>query len=305
MIKNFFKKISRPLNYIRLKTRPWRRKRHELERRLLEVEKIMGSMVKLYSWDLRKKILDQPRYMEEKRLLRFGFKVYSQNEEDGIINEIFQRIGTTNKTFVEIGVGNGLENNTLHLLLQGWNGLWVDGALKFVDQIKQKFAFSLNNGTLKVRHAWVQRENINELIAEGPEGGRALDLLSLDIDGNDYHVLEAIESLNARVVVIEYNPKYPPPVKWVMAHNPDHCYDGSDYMGASLESFENLLRGRGYKLVGCNLLGVNAFFVREDLVGDHFHDDCSAENHYEPERFFLNDGLAPLHAANFGPFEIK
>ena len=75
----------------------------------------MGSMVKLYSWDLRKKILDQPRYMEEKRLLRFGFKVYSQNEEDGIINEIFQRIGTTNKTFVEIGVGNGLENNTLHL----------------------------------------------------------------------------------------------------------------------------------------------------------------------------------------------
>ena len=75
----------------------------------------MGSMVKLYSWDLRKKILDQPRYMEGKRLLRFGFKVYSQNEEDGIINEIFQRIGTTNKTFVEIGVGNGLENNTLHL----------------------------------------------------------------------------------------------------------------------------------------------------------------------------------------------
>ena len=81
--------------------------------------------------------------------------------------QIKRCIGTTNKTFVEIGVGNGLENNTLHLLLQGWNGLWVDGALKFVDQIKQKFEFSLNNGTLKVRHAWVQRENVNELIAEG------------------------------------------------------------------------------------------------------------------------------------------
>ena len=98
MIKNLFKKISRPLNYIRLKTRPWRRKRHELERRLLEVEKIMGSMVKLYSWDLRKKILDQPRYMEEKRLLRFGFKVYSQNEEDGITNKNF----TTYREVLEI-----------------------------------------------------------------------------------------------------------------------------------------------------------------------------------------------------------
>ena len=76
------------------------------------MEKIMGSMVKLYSWDLMQKILDQPRYIEEKRLLRFGFKAYSQNEEDGIIKEIFKRIGTTNKTFVEIGVGNGLENIT-------------------------------------------------------------------------------------------------------------------------------------------------------------------------------------------------
>ena len=197
------------------------------------MEKIMGSMVKLYSWDLMQKILDQPRYIEEKRLLRFGFKAYSQNEEDGIIKEIFKRIGTTNKTFVEIGVGNGLENNTLHLLLQGWNGLWVDGATEFVAHINQKFAFSLNNGTLKVRHAWVQRDNINELIAEGPEAGRALDLLSLDIDGNDYHVLEAVESLNARVVVIEYNPKYPPPVKWVKAHNGNRWNEYVDNLARS------------------------------------------------------------------------
>ena len=306
MVKKFLKNALAPFQYIRRKTRPWRRRRHELERRLLEVEKVTRSMVHLYAWDLRQKVLAEPRYLEEKRLPRFGFKAYSQNEEDGILQEIFRRIGTSNKTFFEIGVGNGLENNTLYLLVQGWRGFWVDGNPEYIDYIHQKFTIALSNGTLKVKHSWVQRDNINQLIAEGQEDSKDLDLLSLDIDGNDYHVLEAIDLLNARVVVVEYNPKYRPPVKWVMEHNPNHSYDGSsDYFGASLKSFEILLSAKGYKLVGCNLLGANAFFVREDLVKNHFLDDCSAENHYEPERFFLKDGLVPLHAANFGPFQKK
>jgi len=272
----------------------------------LEVEKITRSLVNLYAWDLRRKILAEPRYIEEKRLPRFGFKGYSQNEEDGIIQEIFRRIGTANKSFVEIGVSSGLECNTLYLLLQGWRGLWIEGCSEFVDLINQKFAFALNNGTLKVKHAWVQRDNINHLIAEQREHPEDLDLLSLDIDGNDYHVLEAMDLLNARVVIVEYSPKYQPPVKWVMKYNPSHSYDGfSDYLGASLKSFEILLSAKGYKLVGCSLFGINAFFVREDLVRNHFLDDCSAENHYEPERFFLKDGLIPLHVADFGPFQTK
>ena len=305
MSLNIFKKVLSPIKFIQVKARSWRQRRRALERRLLEVEKITRSMVKLHAWDLRQKILGEPRYMEEKRLLRFGFKAYSQNEEDGIIQEIFRRIGTINKTFIEIGVGNGLENNTLYLLLQGWRGLWIDSSLKFVDFIKKKFSFALNNGTLKVKLAWIHRDNVSKVIEDNWEESEELDLLSLDIDGNDYHVLEAIESLNARVVLVEYNPKYHPPVKWVMEHNPDHSYDGSDYFGCSLKSYEELLLTKGYKLVGCNLLGINAFFVREDLVEDRFHDDCSAENHYEPERFFLKDGLMPLHEADFGPFEIK
>jgi hypothetical protein len=306
MIKKFLKNVFAPFQYIRRKTRPWRRRRSGLERRLLENEKITRELVFLNAWDLRRKILAEPRYIEEKRLPRFGFKGYSQNDEDGIIQEIFRRIGTANKTFVEIGVSSGLECNTLYLLLQGWRGLWVEGCSEFVDLINQKFAFALNNGTLKVKHAWVQRENINQLIAERREGSEDLDLLSLDIDGNDYHVLEAMDLLNARVVIVEYSPKYQPPVKWVMKYNPSHSYDGfSDYLGASLKSFEILLSAKGYKLVGCSLFGINAFFVRADLVKNHFLDDCSAENHFEPERFFLQAGLTSLHAANFGPFQIK
>ena len=141
MSLNIFKKVLSPIKFIQVKARSWRQRRRALERRLLEVEKITRSMVKLHAWDLRQKILGEPRYMEEKRLLRFGFKAYSQNEEDGIIQEIFRRIGTINKTFIEIGVGNGLENNTLYLLLQGWRGLWIDSSLKFVDFIKEKYFF--------------------------------------------------------------------------------------------------------------------------------------------------------------------
>ena len=305
MNKNFIDKILSPLNYLRTKTRPWRRRRHALERRLLELEKVTESLIKLYAWDVREKILSESRYMEEKRLLKFGFKAYSQNEEDGIIQEIFCRIGTANKTFVEIGVGNGLENNTLYLLLQGWSGLWIEGSSGFVEHINNKFKYSLSSGKLKIKHAWVDRNCINELIRDDWENPGELDLLSLDIDGNDYHVLEAIENLNARVVLVEYNPKYHPPVKWVMQYNPRHSYDGSDYFGSSLKSYEELLLEKGYKLVGCNLLGVNAFFVRKDLIKNHFHEDCSAENHYEPERFFLKDGLTPLHEPNYGPFEMQ
>jgi len=305
MIKKFFKNIFVPLQYIRNKTRPWRRKRHALERKLIDLEKITRSMVKLHAWDMHQKLLTEPRYKDENRLLSFGFKGFSQNEEDGIIQEIFSRIGTTNKEFIEIGVGNGLENNTLYLLLQGWQGLWIEGNLNFVEQIKNKFSFVINNRALIVKHAWVKKENINELISDKHKNNEEFDLLSLDIDGNDYHVLEAIEPLNARVIVLEYNSKYRPPVKWVMQYNPNHSFDESDYYGASLKSFEILLSKKGYKLVGCNLYGVNAFFIREDLMKNHFLDNCTAENHYEPGRLFLRAWMLPLHFDNFGPFEIK
>ena len=305
MIKKFFKNIFVPLQYIRDKTRPLRRKRHTLERKLIDLEKITMSMVKLHAWDMHQKLLTEPRYKDEKRLLNFGFKGYSQNEEDGIIQEIFSRIGTTNKQFIEIGVGNGLENNTLYLLLQGWQGLWIEGNSNFVEQIKNKFGFVIENRALMVKHAWVKKDNINELISEKQKNNEEFDLLSLDIDGNDYHVLDAIDPLNARVIVLEYNSKYRPPVKWVMQYNPNHSFDESDYYGASLKSFEILLSKKGYKLVGCNLYGVNAFFVRADLMKNHFLDNCTAENHYEPGRLFLRGWMLPLHFETFGPFEIK
>ena len=327
MIKQFLQNALGWFYYFRIKKRPERRRCRELKKwrsvlKLIQRAKrrrnykklaraqLLGretitTIAHMYGWNLRQKLLAKPRYNEEKRLPRFGFKGYSQNEEDGILQEIFSRIGTTNKYFFEIGSADGLENNTLYLLIQGWHGFWVEGNPKNVDSVKHKFKVPIKNGSLRVKCDWVQKNNINQLMAEGQLDSGDLDLFSLDIDGNDYHILEAIERLSSRVLVIEYNPKYRPGIKWVMEYNPKHSYDLSDQFGASLKSFEILLSKKGYKLVGCNLLGSNAFFVREDLMGDHFLSDCSAENHYEPERHFLKDGLVPLHSANFGSFQIK
>ena len=112
---NFF---LTPFRIVKDKTRPWRRRRYEINNRLKELEKLARLNGEISAWKIKNEILEQPRYKDDKRLLKYGFKAYSQCDEDGIIQEIFQRIGVTNKTFLEIGVGDGLENNTLFLLFK-------------------------------------------------------------------------------------------------------------------------------------------------------------------------------------------
>tara|TARA_B100000749_G_scaffold72170_1_gene54246 strand:+ start:340 stop:1242 length:903 start_codon:yes stop_codon:yes gene_type:complete len=291
-----------PFQFIRNKTRPWRRRRHEIKNRLKHLEEIAELNAEISAWKVKTDILNQPRYKDDKRLLKYGFKAYSQADEDGIIQEIFQRIGVTNKTFIEIGVGDGLENNTLFLLLKGWKGFWVDGDLKNIKAIHNKFLFLKDSGRLSIKQVWIDKDNIDSLINDFglPQ---EIDLLSIDIDGNDYHVFKNIVSLNPRVVVIEYNAKLPPPVKWVMTYNQCHTKTNTDYFGASLKSFEYLFQKKGYLLVGCNITGSNAFFVRKDLMEEHFHSDCSAENHYEDLKYWLLAGFSTRLGADFGPYE--
>ena len=296
---NFF---LTPFHFVKDKTRPWRRRRHEIKNRMKELEKIARLNAEISAWKVKNEILEQSRYKDDKRLLKYGFKAYSQFDEDGIIQEIFRRIGVTNKTFLEIGVGDGLENNTLFLLLKGWKGVWIDGDSKNIKAIQNKFSFLQDSGRLRTKLAWVDKDNIDFLIQDLglPQ---EIDLLSLDIDGNDYHVLENIVFLNPRAMVLEYNAKLPPPVKWVMAYDQYHTKTNTDYFGASLKSFEYLLYKRGYCLVGCNISGVNAFFVRKDLVEEHFHSDCSAENHYEDLKIWLLAAFGPGNGPDFGPYE--
>lgn len=220
-----------------------------------------------------------------------GHKAYSQNEEDGIIQEIFRRIGVGNRTFLEIGVGNGVQNNTLYLLKQQWRGGWIEGSDTNAQFIRRAFERSISQGVLEFQQALVSAENINQLVAATSFAGQEIDLLSIDIDGNDYYVFEKLDCLDARLVVIEYNARFPPPARWRIPYHSDYSWDGSDWFGASLQTMSDLFEKRNYALVSCNVTGSNAFFVRSDLVGDHFPCVGEIDKLYQPPRNFLTPGL--------------
>jgi hypothetical protein len=225
-----------------------------------------------------------PRYGNPKRLLRYAAQVSSQNGEDGIIHEIFRRIGTTNKIFVEIGVGDGIENNTAFLLSDGWKGFWIDGNNDFLRTLKHRP--DIQNQCLRYLVSFVTKENVCSLLQQ-MNAPRELDLLSIDIDQNTYHVWAALSDFKPRVVVVEYNSAIPADIDWKVNYAPDRVWDGSQCFGASLKAFELLGARFGFSLVGCDFTGSNAFFVRQDLAGDKFEAPFTSENHYEPPRYAI------------------
>jgi len=269
-----------------------------LERRFAELERTLerSRQLAIFQLDLQtarelRELRAEARYAAPGRLERHGYKVWSQNDEDGILAEIFRRIGAGGRSFVEFGVSDGRECNTLKLLVEGWRGLWMEANADLCGRIRRVFAAPLAEGRLELKETSVTAENIDALVA----GSRAaaageIDLLSIDIDGNDYHVLKSIRSARPRVIVIEYNGKFPPPMDVVPPYDPALAWDGSDYCGSSLQAIAGLAARRGYRLVGTNITGANAFFVRADLAGDLFAEPDVAAL-FNPARFWLSPGF--------------
>ncbi len=268
---------------------------------IFHIPKMLRGIRELHAQRYRHALHSDPRYADERSLIPFGQRVYSQSDEDGFITEIFRRIGETNRTFVEFGVGDGLENNTLALLLQGWSGLWIEGSEKQAGKIRRNLPRTLASGKLALINSFITRDNIDSLISSKISES-VIDLMSVDIDGNDYHVLEAIKCVEPRVIVVEYNAKFAPPIEFCMKYEETHAWRYNDYYGASLKFFEVHLRKKGYALVGCTLNGNNAFFVKEELVADKFLAPFTAEYHFEPPRFFLN-WISAGHRASYEPVE--
>ncbi len=229
---------------------------------------------------------NNPKYANSKRLNKSEYQVFSQNGEDGIIQEIFNRIGVTNKYFIEFGVENGLECNSTNLLYKQWQGLWIEGSSAYFKEITSRFSDLVNNGRLKIKSEFITAENI-EAIFKSAEAPPEPDLLSIDIDYNDYYIWEAITNYKPRVVIIEYNSVFRPDTHFVVRYKADRTWDRTSYFGASLLALEQLGTSKGYILVGCSFTGSNAFFVRQDLAGDLFEAPYTAENHYEPNRDYL------------------
>jgi hypothetical protein len=203
-----------------------------------------------------------------------GFKVFSQADEDGILLFLFSILGTVNKKCVEICAGHGMECNTANLIIHhGWTGLLVDGNPDLVQQGK---AFYQSHGATFIYPptfvaSWITRNNVNDLVrTNGFEG--EIDLLSLDIDGVDYWIWQALDAVSPRVVVLEYQDIIGPERALSVPYADDfnaYKYPTTqgmpNFCGASLTAFTKLARRKGYRLVGCNRYGFNAFFVREDL----------------------------------------
>jgi hypothetical protein len=211
-------------------------------------------------------------FMKNKKIRNinlFEQRFYSQNGEDGIIKIIFDKIGTTNKFCVEFGVGNGTECNTQYLIKkQGWNFLHMDCGDNLPPSIKKER---------------ITAENINSLFKKY-KVSKEFDLLSIDIDFNDYWVWKAIDGYSPRVVVIEYNSSIPPTESKTVKYDPNAQWDGTNYFGASLLALANLGKSKGYTLIGCDRVGVNAFFVRNDLIKNNF-EIKSIKEIYRPPKY--------------------
>lgn len=220
------------------------------------------------------------------------FKVYSQWGEDGIIDHLLSRISVTSRTFVEFGVENYTEANTLFLLKHRyWRGLVIDGSLENIATIKRSTEYWRHD--LRAEASFITRDNINDIITRNGLRGE-LGLLSVDIDGNDYWVWEAIACVNPCIVVAEYNSLFGPTAKLSTPYQADFVRSHADstnmYYGASIAALNHLAEGRGYSLVAGNSAGNNVFFVRNDLIG--------TLKKLTPQEAYVQAGFREAHTAD-------
>ena len=222
----------------------------------------------------------------------FEARITSQNGEDGILREIFARI-PNGRYFVEIGLEDGSECNSALLVADyHWEGLVVEGDARYAEALENRFA----GGRVAVAHAFVDRDNVAEIFRKH-DVPPTFDLLSIDIDGNDYYVWEATRAYKPSIVVIEYNAFLGRERSCSIAYDPRHRYNADRYFGASLAALTKLGRELGYELIGTNRTGTNAFFIRRELVGIcNFQPKSVAEAfHPKPLRGrFLPRGTGPF-----------
>jgi hypothetical protein len=192
---------------------------------------------------------------------RAEFKVFSQNGQYGEIVEIFNRIGVTNRYFVEFGIQDGSEGNAVMLAdVFGWSGLFIEADDVLFRRVQRKYA----ERPVSVIRAMVTAANVNELFAEAGVPDEP-DLLSIDIDGNDVYVWRALERVRPRLVVIEYNSGILDPGPMAQPHDPERSWDGSGAFGSTLAGLDVVAEEKGYRFAHSDLSGVNAFYVRDDL----------------------------------------
>jgi hypothetical protein len=196
-------------------------------------------------------------------LTRFEYSVFSQNGEDGIICELLTRTGEGSRSFVEFGIETGVEGNCVFLAeVRGWTGLFMEGDKNDSEALSRRWR---GRPLIQTRRAMVRPDNINALLDEAGIPQEPT-IVSIDIDGNDYYVWQALER-RPRIVIVEYNSALPlDRGEGLVQPYSDAGWGGTEFFGASLGALEKVGAEKGYSLVHTDLIGVNAFFVREDLA---------------------------------------
>lgn len=179
---------------------------------------------------------------------------FSQNGEDGILEKIFEVLDVEKGYCVEFGAADGyFFSNTLQFRNLGWEALLLDG--------------SQENLGIHLHKEWITKENILDIFAKYQVPSE-FDLLSIDIDSNDWYIWRELGKVyHPKVLIIEFNPTCGPYEDMVIEYNSQRTWDGSStYYGASFTAYFNLGRKLGYSLVAATYL--NAIFVRDDLITD-------------------------------------
>jgi hypothetical protein len=216
-------------------------------------------------------------------------KVFSQNGEDGVICEILRRIGAGSRYFIEFGIQSGREGNCVFLAdALGWSGHFIESDPDSFARLSRKYEGS----TVTTTQALVTPDNADRLFFDAGSPTEP-DVLSIDIDGNDIWVWNGIRKLRPRLVIIEYNSSLDRSTPMCQTFAPDAGWNETAGFGSSLAALDVLAGVKGYTLVHTDLTGVNAFYVRDDLVAAGFESSPRHAPNYELEGRVHEPGEPP------------
>jgi hypothetical protein len=249
------------------------------DRRVDEIKINQGRLLT----QLQKPCVDGPLWQHE-------FKVFSQWGEDGIIQFLVNHLNIANRTFIEFGVENFAESNCRFLLMKDyWQGFVIDGSEKNIASLRSSYYYWQYQ--LSCKASFITRENVAALLGECGFD-KELGILSVDIDGVDYHVLEALGDWRPSILIVEYNEAFGTTRPVTVPYDPAFVrrlkHASNQYWGANLSAFCHLLEPRNYALVGINGVASNAFFVRRDLLNEHVREvtlaSCSRQAIFRDSR---------------------
>ncbi len=236
----------------------------------------LGAMLSKQQW-----------LMNSNNINDYEFKIFSQFGDDGIIQYLIKNIAIENEIFIEFGVENYLESNTRFLMMNNnWTGFVMDASEAAMKSLQNQNWYWKYNLTQKA--IFIDKDNINELLAN--TGFSNIGLLHIDLDGNDYHIFNEIDlsKLNPSIIILEYNSVFgkerPITIPYDKNFNRTKAHYSNLYFGASLPALNFAASKKGYSLIGCNLAGNNAYFIRKDLLNEKIK-EISVEQGFRDNKF--------------------